>query len=64
MNARPHALAVLRLPDGAQLFINDVETVVAVIRELKMKPEIAELHVQLKLAGEDREKQHKEFQMT
>merc|ERR1719428_1741894 len=52
-----------------QDLIAKIEDLEATIKELTeaieaLKAEIAEMQVQLKRAGEDREKQNKEFQMT
>merc|ERR1711972_406309 len=46
--------------------IEDLELTIKQLTEAidALKPEIAEMQVQLKRAGEDREKQNKEFQMT
>merc|ERR1711879_175790 len=46
--------------------IEDLELTIKSLTEAidKLKAEIAEMQVQLKRAGEDREKQNKEFQMT
>merc|ERR1719215_1056203 len=46
--------------------IEDLEMTIKALTEAieTLKAEIAEMQVQLKRAGEDREKQNKEFQMT
>merc|ERR1712217_916360 len=46
--------------------IEDLEMTIKQLTEAidKLKAEIAEMQVQLKRAGEDREKENKEFQMT
>merc|ERR1712232_1508401 len=53
---------------GADLIakIEDLEHTIKELTEAidKLKAEIAEMQVQLKRAGEDREKENKEFQMT
>merc|ERR1719195_2227771 len=46
--------------------IEDLEMTIKALTEAieKLKPEIAEMQVQMKRAGEDREKENKEFQTT
>merc|ERR1719183_2699539 len=46
--------------------IDDLESTIKALTDAidKLKAEIAEMQVQMKRAGEDREKENKEFQMT
>merc|ERR1719159_154928 len=53
------------LSDAAQKFEDLAMTIDTLAKEIEvLKADVAELQVQMKRAGEDREKQNKEFQVT